>query len=151
MIRTTVELQGLEAVVRELEKRRMDVVAGVEQICHAGATVIREAAEANAPGSIAEDIQQETTARRGTRVEVSVGPSRKNKIARFVEYGTRPHLIPKAGKRRKKKALLIQGRFAAYARHPGARPRPYLRPAFDHNTGAAEDAMARETKRVVRA
>jgi HK97 gp10 family phage protein len=43
--------------------------------------------------------------------------------AHFVEFGTRPHSVGKASK-------LVKG-VQRGLRHPGAKPKPFLRPAFD--------------------
>lgn len=146
-----VEIEGLEKVVAELRRRQLDVRAGVEQIAHAGGTVVREAIATRAPGSIAEEIVQETTGRRLNAVEVSVGPSKEAFIAKFLEFGTRPHRIPKRRSRKRRKVLTIGDRFVAWANHPGIRPRPFVRPGFEASKGGAQAAMGRETKRVVRA
>lgn len=45
----------------------------------------------------------------------------------LVEYGTPPHII----KADRAKALGKDGRFGAEVHHPGAKPQPWLRPAFD--------------------
>lgn len=149
-MRATVELQGLETVVRELERRKLDVMAGLETICHAGAMIVEAAIEAKAPASVAEDIVRETTARRPTAVEVSVGPVKSNRVAKWLEYGTKPHRIPRQrGKKMRFKRLLIEGRFAMYANHPGARPRPFVRPGFEESKPAAQAAMGTATKRAV--
>lgn len=146
-----VEIVGVEKVVAELRRRQLDVRAGVERICHAGATVVREAIETRAPGSIADEIVQETTGRRLSAVEVSVGPSVAAYIAKFLEFGTKPHRIPKARSRKRRKVLKFAGRYAAWANHPGARKRPFVRPGYEASKGGAQSAMGRETKKVVRA
>lgn len=147
-----IEIQGLEKVVGELKRRGMDVRAGLEAICHAGAAVVLEDARQRAPGSVAENLGKKTTAKRATRVEVSVGPQREKHIARFVEYGTKPHVIaPRVKKRGRKRALAVPG-WGVYARvrHPGAKKQPFLRPAYQAQKGNAEQEMAKATKRVVR-
>ena len=54
--------------------------------------------------------------------------------AKFVEYGTRSHWITS----RDGKALSIGGTFFVRAvEHPGASPRPFLRPALDTQATAA--------------
>lgn len=151
MARTTIEVVGMDKVVRELQRRGMDVRAGVERICHAGATVVREEIAERAPRSISDEIVQETTGRRASTVEVSVGPSKEAFIAKFLEFGTKPHRIPKARRRKKRRVLKIGDRFVAWASHPGARKRPFVRPGFEAGKGGAQSAMGRETKKVVRA
>lgn len=126
---------------------------GLEQICHAGAAVVLADAQARAPGHEAENLDKRTTARRVTKVEVSVGPVREKHLARWVEFGTKPHTIePKSRKRGKKRALAIPG-WGVYrrVRHPGSRKQPFLRPAYEAQKGRAQDVMSHETKRVLRA
>lgn len=152
MAGVTIELQGLNEVVGELKRRGLDVRAGLEVICHAGAAPVLADAQRRAPGSVATNLDKKTTAKRATRVEVSVGPVREKHIARFVEYGTAPHVIsPRRRKRGRKKALAIPG-WGVYARvrHPGARKQPFLRPAYQAQKANAEHEMAKATKRAVR-
>ena len=63
------------------------------------------------------------------RVELLVGTNAEN--AKRLEYGTEPHIIvPKD-----KKALFWKGAEHPVKKvhHPGTRPYPFLRPAFDEN------------------
>lgn len=148
-----VKVEGMEAVVRELERRKLDVRAGVEAICHAGAAVVREELAERGPGRVGESVMQETTRATGPRVEVSVGPDKKrSSLGRWLEFGTRPHRIPrvKAG-RRKAKVLKIGERYARFVNHPGARARPFMRPGLAASRDEAMAAMGDATRRVVRA
>lgn len=52
-------------------------------------------------------------------------------VARWVEFGTAAHLI-------KAKLLAFKGRFAKSVDHPGAKPKPFMRPALDNK---AQDAV----------
>lgn len=146
----TVRVEGMEQVLRELKRRQIDALAGLEAICHAGAEVIEAAAEDRAPGSIADGIERKTTKRTAKAVEVQVRPDKEHYYALFVEYGTSPHRIPKARKRKRRKPLLINGRFVAWAMHPGARARPFMRPAFDYGKGPAQESMRKMTGRKLR-
>lgn len=153
MARSVVELEGLDDVVRALRKRGLDVRVGLEQIVHAGAALVLADAKTRAPGHIADNLDKRTTAKRATRIEVSVGPVREKHLARWVEFGTRPHTIqPRSRKRRAKRALAIPG-WGVYrrVRHPGSRKQPFLRPAYESQKNNAQEAMRRETKKVVRA
>jgi HK97 gp10 family phage protein len=62
--------------------------------------------------------------------------------ARFVEYGTRPHSIAA----RNRKSLSLGGFFLNSVDHPGARPRPFMRPALDTQASAALTAAAEYLK-----
>lgn len=58
--------------------------------------------------------------------------------AHFVEFGTSRHWI----KPRNRKSLFIAGLLREVVDHPGARPKPFMRPAFDGKAQAAIEAMA---------
>lgn len=149
-----IQVTGLEEVVRELERRKVDVIAGVEAICDAGAEVVQREIAGRAVGSLAEATLRETTRRTAKAVTVSVGVQKKlNYIARFQEFGTKAHAIPKSIRRRKKrKALLMpDGSFRYRVLHPGQGKKPFIRPGYDASVERAQDAMGRRTKEVVRA
>jgi len=55
-----------------------------------------------------------------------------------VEFGTARHLI----KPKSRKSLFLAGLAKEIVKHPGAKPRPYMRPAFDAAHRAALDALA---------
>jgi HK97 gp10 family phage protein len=145
-----VEIEGLDKVLKELQRRGVEVSLGLEAICHAGAEVIQEDAAARAPGSIAEGIARETTRKTATAVTVKTGPDKAHFYAKYVEYGTSQHRIPKVRKRKRAKALKIGNRYVAWANHPGARARPFMRPAFDHGKAPAMDAMNKQTRSKMR-
>lgn len=145
-----VELLGLETVVKEMQRRKLDVTAGLERICHAGGMVVEMAIEAKAPASVAAEIVRETVQRQPSRVTVAVGPRKGYKIAKWLEFGTKPHRIPRQrGQKARYKRLYIYGRFAMYANHPGAKARPFIRPGFEESKGAAQTAMSVATKSAV--
>lgn len=58
--------------------------------------------------------------------------------AHFVEFGTARHWI----KPKSRKSLFIAGLLKELVDHPGARPKPFMRPAFDGKARAAIEAMA---------
>jgi hypothetical protein len=149
-----IRIDGIDEVVRELERRKVDVVRGVEAICDAGAQVVQGAIALRAPGRLAAATVRETSVRAGTRVTVSVGPERKvNYIARFVEFGTKAHAIaPRSRKRGRRRALSVPG-YGVFrsVNHPGGRKRPYIRPGFEASKMGAQEAMRVKTKSVVRA
>lgn len=64
---------------------------------------------------------------------VKVGGKRKGAdvyYANWVEYGTSAHLIkPK----KKGGALYVNGQWLPQVEHPGAAPKPFMRPALDNN------------------
>ena len=143
--RQIIAIEGLDEVVRELKRRGANVADGLEAICKAGAEVIHADAAGRAPGDIGERLLVKTIQKRPKQVTVGIGPSKRDKIARFVEDGTKPHDIPKARKGRRRKPLYINGSFVMVAHHPGARPKPYLRPAYEAKKNDAQDAMGKAT------
>lgn len=78
-------------------------------------------------------------------VYVAAGGRRKGDpfYAHMVEFGTKAHEIrPKGGG-----SLLLAGLMRSIVQHPGARPKPFLRPAFDATAQGALDEIARVTKK----
>jgi HK97 gp10 family phage protein len=142
-----ISITGLDDVVKQLERRRLDVMAGVEAICMAGAEVVRNEIAGRAPDI---EVVAETMQRRPTAVTVGVGPVKKQtNRARWREFGTKPHVIPKARKRGRKVLLLPDGGFRRSVMHPGQSARPFIRPGYDAATGEAAAAMSVKTKQVV--
>lgn len=149
-----ISITGLDEVVRELEKRHLDVVKGVEAICDAGAVVVQGGIAARAPGRLAAATVRETKVRAGTKVAVDVGVQKKlNYLARFMEFGTKAHAIKvRSRKRNRKQALSIPGiGVRARVSHPGGRKRPFIRPGFEATKAGATAAMGVKVKQVVRA
>lgn len=76
----------------------------------------------------------------GHRAVVIINPKKGKRNARwyahFVEYGTEPHAVGKGSIsrvfKRSKRSIIQLGRT-----HPGARPRPFMRPAFDAKSAEA--------------
>ena len=148
----SIKVIGLEEVIREFEKRRMDVVAGVEAICMAGAEVIKaEVISRAGDGALGQSIVAETVVRKPTHVTVWVGPNRKqDRFGRYREFGTKPHAIPRARKRGRKVLLFPDGGFAVRVSHPGQKKRPFMRPALDASVNEAAAAMGKKTKEITR-
>jgi HK97 gp10 family phage protein len=100
------------------------------------------AAFADDTGALRASLRITTSVRRGTvTAAVKAGPTKADKrpwYARLVEYGTKPHTI------RAKPGSVLQflGIGATVVNHPGAKARPYLRPALDARSGDAVQAVA---------
>ena len=143
-----VEIQGLDEVVDALRQIGVDAVAAVEAIALAAAGPVAQAVAAKAPGRIGEDIVTETTEKSEKRVTVSVGPSRKQWFARFLEYGTTPHTVSA----RRERALKLYGLgnvFRKSAGNTGTSATPFMRPAFDTGQDAAQQRAAAAAKKAV--
>jgi hypothetical protein len=99
-------------------------------------SVVKPIAQANihsVSGELAKGLKVGTRLR-GSRVTANLkatGPH--SHVAQLVEFGTRAHNIAAQGKG----WLSFQNVFAKSVDHPGARPRPFLRPALDGQASAA--------------
>ena len=132
--------------------RDLDVKAGLVAICGAGAQVVEKEIRDRAPGRLSDATMRRVRGRSARRVAVDVGFVRKQSfIARFLEFGTKPHIIKVRPKARGEEGALFQWRLAAAGESSGARKQPFIRPGFEAATGEATDAIGRETKRVLRA
>lgn len=76
--------------------------------------------------------------RRGSKKEITVNPV---KYAHLVEFGTRAHHIGLGSNSRRGRKF---GKL-----HPGARPKPFLRPAIDENAQTAANLMIQELRRTL--
>lgn len=105
----------------------------------AGVKVIQPVAKANVnsvSGLLAAGLKISTRSRGGT-VTASLRATGKHAyIAPWVEFGTKAHPIPKRGVIGT--ILAVGGRFFRSVEHPGARPKPFMRPALD---GQAQNAV----------
>ena len=133
-----VKVKGLA----DLNKFLQQLPAKVEQsvlrgALRAGANVVMAEAKANVPvdsGQLRDGLKVSTSSRRG-RVTAKVKATGKHAfIAPWLEYGTAAHKIGA----KSKKGLSFGGLFVKGVQHPGARPKPFLRPALD---GRAQDAV----------
>jgi len=140
-----VRLEGVDQVVRELEKAGVRVQDGLEAICNAGAEVVQAAIEQRAPGTLGEDVVRETVEKSAKRVVVHAGPSEERWYARYIEFGTPPHAV----KPKTKEALRIEDSVYAGAKNPGLVARPFVRPAADESEDAAQRAMGNELEEIV--
>lgn len=140
---TDVKINGLAELQKALdtlpEKIQTNIMRGA---LRAGAKVIASDAKGTAAfvdrtGALRESIRVTTSVRGGiAKASVVSGPSKTNPVpfyARFVEYGTKAHIIKaKAGK------LLAIG--VSQVLHPGAKKHAFMRPAFDGKAQAAIEA-----------
>ncbi len=83
-------------------------------------------------------VSMRVSSKTGTvRARVKAG-NKKAFYAHMVERGTARHWI----KPKNRKSLFFAGLAREVIDHPGARPKPFLRPAFDAKARAAIEAMA---------
>lgn len=160
-------IKGLSALQKFLDTLPAKVERNIMRgALRAAANVTRDQARNNIrsqSGELAAGLKVSTRARGGT-VTASVratGPH--DYIAKFVEFGTKPHLISVAMEERgvnrrtgnalsmttvNRRVLAIGGTFIGpTVKHPGAAPHPFMRPAADQTSVSGARAAAEYTKR----
>lgn len=143
------EIKGgaeLQRALKELPVKLERVV--LRGALRAGAVEIqREAKALAAPsaktGKLLESIRISGGVKRGGYVysQVKVGGVKKGDAfyAHMVEFGTKPHEIkPKSAP-----SLFIAGLLRSTVKHPGARAKPFMRPAFDNKVEDATKAVGK--------
>lgn len=132
-------LADLHAALQQLPaKLEKNILRGA---LRAGAKVMADSAKANVPkksGALRKSIRVSASSKRG-RVSATVKAGDKTAYyAHMVEFGTAAHRItPKNAK-----ALGTPGGPRESVQHPGAKPKPFMRPAFDGASEAAVQASA---------
>jgi HK97 gp10 family phage protein len=107
----------------------------------AGANEIKDGAKAGVPvktGNLRKSLGVTTGSKGGVVTAKLKARGKLAPYATLVEFGTRPHKI----KPKKKGGLTVGGNIVAEVDHPGARPRPFMRPAFDSKAAPAVAAVA---------
>lgn len=123
---------GLRAGARVMELE-------AERLCPEGLPTLDSVKRGARKGELKRSIRITMRANRSGEVRATLKAG--NKVAWYahlVEFGTARHWI----KPRSRKSLFIAGLFKEVIDHPGARPKPFMRPAFDGKWRAAIDAMA---------
>ena len=135
----------------ELQKMLNTLPAKIEKnimrsALRAGARVIANEAKANVPvgdGDLKRSIKVSTGGKRGNVYAKVKAGDQKAWYYRFVEFGTAAHTIqPK-----NKKALFFNGGFAHSVVHPGAKAKPFMRPALDSKSGEAIQAVGEQIRK----
>lgn len=134
----------LDALLQSLApKMEQNIMRGA---LAAGARVIRDEAKANVAerlGQLKKSVRVSTRAKNGVVTATIKAGSKEAWYWRFVEFGTAQHLIkPKTAA-----ALLIGGAARRSVMHPGARPKPFMRPAFDNKSSEAIEAIRAHIKK----
>jgi HK97 gp10 family phage protein len=151
-------VQGLKELHTMLQQLPVRIEKNIMRgAIRAGANVYRDSARQAAPvddGILKRSIKTGSTNVKKGRVVVTVGTDLY--YARMVEFGTasfytgtgrsvkKPYKIPKTSKsgkitKRLKKAIKFNGVIVNNVTHPGIRPQPFMRRAFD---GASDQAVA---------
>lgn len=142
-----VNVKGLSELQAFLDQLPTKMEANIMRAAmRQGANVVRNEAKANAPaktGLLRDGLKVSTSSRRGV-VSAKVKATGKHAyLARWLEYGTAAHFI----KPKNAKSLFIAGLFSNGVQHPGATPKPFLRPALDSQSQAALVAVGEAIKK----
>jgi HK97 gp10 family phage protein len=143
-VRDLVNIKGGAELQRFLNQLPVKVEKNIMRAAlRAGANEIKEDAVQNVPvqdGDLKRSIRVSTRAKRG-RVTASVkAGDKKAWYWHFVEFGTAAHTI----KARNGKRLFFSGIFAKVVNHPGAKAKPFMRPALDNKANDAIRAVGRK-------
>lgn len=149
------QVQGLKELHHMLQELPVRIERNIMRgAIRAGANVFRDAARQAAPvddGLLKRSIKTGSTNVKRGNVVVNVGTDLY--YARMIEFGTasyytgtgrsvkKPYKIPKLtkGKKRLKKAVKFGNVIVNSVTHPGIRPQPFMRRAFD---GASDQAVS---------
>lgn len=149
MSKPEISVIGDRELINALKAFDEKASSGLEGVTHAGAGLVTGAAAKNAPhrsGNLSDQIKQETLEKSDSAVEVGVGPDdREAFYGLFLELGVDAHHVTPAVK----KALQIEGGFAASADHQGIPAQPFLRPALDENIDAVVEAIGEELRELL--
>jgi len=140
-------LEGLDQVIREIERRRLDARRSIRQMLAPGADIIKDAVKQRGRGRFQTQITRRITLSMAKlEAAAEIGPVKKQAyIARFLEFGTQPHPI----RARKGGRLWIGGRFVKSVKHPGSRPYPFMQPAYEASEAPARAAIAEAAKKLL--
>lgn len=153
----TFNIDGLDALYKQLQELPLRVEKNIMRgAVRAGATVYRDRARELAPkvsGALRKSIKTSSTKIRKGEAKVTVTAGAF--YAHMVEFGTasyyegkgktvgKPYKIPKLTKNKKrtgKKAIAFGDVVVSAGVHPGIRPEPFMRPAFDRSTADVIEA-----------
>lgn len=148
VVDTGFKVDGLAELERRLSELPNKLAKNIMRgAMRAGAATFRADAKARVPvasGALRESIR--VSARlKGAEVTARVTAGGRNRkgdafYAHMVEFGTQAHAI----RSKYAKPLLINGRFVrGELQHPGAAPRPFMRPAFDGGGVRAVETIAK--------
>ncbi len=132
-------LAELERALQQLpDKLERNVVRGALKAAGKPIADDAKARVAKISGDLRKSIRVSTRVVKGKPVAYVKAGSKEAFYAHMVEGGTTAHFIrPKHAK-----SLFIAGLMRTEVSHPGARKRPFLRPAMDTQSGAAVQAFA---------
>jgi HK97 gp10 family phage protein len=122
-----VETEGQQDILRALAAFRLGAIAEVKEAVQETAEATLDGAKSRAPVDAGDLRESLRVIYRQGGLSATVGTGYY--IARFVEFGTARHTIPRKTKKGKV-VLKIGDRFAMSATHPGQPARPFLTPSY---------------------
>lgn len=131
----------LNANLREIERDAKDKI--VLNALDEGAKLTQDRASRLAPKG---ESRKLSNAIKRKKLDRAVIVYADRFTAFWIEYGTDPHEI----KPKSKQALTIEGGVFARAKHPGARAKPFMRPALDETKNGVVRIMAREMEKDIK-
>lgn len=138
------QTRGLAELHKALQQLPVEIERKLLQgALRAGLKEMQAAAKANVPvksGALRDSIKVRVRNKKDRwRLKGSVVAGNKTAYyAHMVEFGTAAHLI----KPKNRKSLFFAGVMRELVEHPGAAPKPFMRPAFDAAAAAAINAFA---------
>ena len=143
---TQIKLEGIDELRKKLDQLQSRVDDAMLDAARAGAKVIVDEANSNAPGPhvvVGNEQTQENEA------SVEIGPDEEHWYYRFFETGATAHEIKAA----KGSALAFEGSagdvITRSVDHPGMAANPFLRPAMEDKEEAAKNAAGKEFRREI--
>ena len=135
----TINIKGLKDLALTLEEFSPKLQRSyMRSAMRAGMNVVKPIARHNVhsvSGLLARGLKVSTSVSRNGVVTVKLKATGPHAfVARWVEYGTKSHII--------QGVQAFGGGVKGLVHHPGARPHPFLRPALDGQARAAVEAMA---------
>lgn len=142
MSETAIEIKGGKELYDQLQQLPAQIERNVLRgALRAGALVIEEEAKLMVPvksGKLRDSIRVSVRAAQGRVFATIRAGNAQAFYAHFVEFGTAAHEERPQGA----KSLFFAGLNRTVVEHPGAQPKPFMRPALDARAQAAIDAVA---------
>jgi HK97 gp10 family phage protein len=139
-------VKGLAELQKVLDQVPVKVEKNIMRgALRAGVNVIKPVAQSNihsVSGELARGLRVGTRSRGGTVTASLKARGKHGFVAKWVEFGTAAHSI----KARLRKGMAFAGAVFRSVDHPGARPRPFMRPAMDSQAQGAVIAAAEYMK-----
>ncbi len=143
-----IAVEGLAELERDLQQFVTKLQRNVLRASlRAGAKVFLEEARRQVPvgksGALRRSLKLSVRTRRGVPVAYVRAGDKTAWYAHLVEFGTAAHYI----KPKRRKSLFFASLAREVVNHPGAKKRPFMRPAFDQGSPGAIKAMSAYMRR----